>query len=90
MHVYFILTQSDNGSGIYGFYGTGKSLDEARAALTKAAKKRGKGPIRVMKFTSALPFAPTTRDAKPTEADAWIGRDGSVNWTRCERELVSE
>ena len=40
------------------------------------------------RFTSKLPFAPFDRKAEEGEADAWVGQDGSLNWTRCERELV--
>ncbi len=71
-------------SSCYGHWGTGDTLEKAKKALRKAGGKV-KG-CRVIRFTSDLPFAPVTKlKADETEADCWVGRDGSVNWVRCER-----
>ena len=51
-----------SGDGIYGSWGTGSTLESAKANLRKAGVN---------------------------EADCWVGRDGSVNWVRCEREWLA-
>lgn len=73
-------------SGSYcGYYGTGTSLSDARKAWHKAGGRSTDKGYRVEEFTSSLPFAPRDRQATEKEADAWVGRDGSLNWIRCER-----
>lgn len=76
--------------GIYGHYGKGETLDDARKAWRKAGGRKAHGNVRELRFTSCLPFAPFDRDATDKEADAWVGRDGSVNWVRCKREELTK
>jgi len=87
MNEKYIVTASQD--GLYGHWGSGATVDEALAKLRKAARRRPKkANVRVCRFTSDLPFAPPDREARVSEADAWVGRDGSVNWVRCEREWI--
>lgn len=74
--------------GIYGHWGVGSSVIEAVANAKRAGAKKRDG-CRVFRFWSELPFAPATRPAHEDEADCWVGRDGSCNWIRCEREELS-
>lgn len=74
--------------GLYGHYGKGDTLDKAKAAWRKAGGTKKEGGYKEIRFLSRLPFAPSDRDAKATEADAWVGRDGSINWVRCDREYL--
>lgn len=75
----------------YGWFGNGDTLESAERAARAAARRptaaRWKAR-RVYRFTAALPFAPYDRDATENEADAWVGRDGSINWVRCDREKL--
>ena len=77
-------------SGIYGHFGYGSTLDEAKANYKKAGGKltdnKKKLKVGYWEFVSDLPFAPAGRDATEQEADSWIGQDGSINWIRCERK----
>lgn len=77
-----------NDTGYSGNFGYGDTIDHAKKNLRKAGG-RIKG-CRIAKFTSALSFVEigNKREAGANEADAWIGRDGSVNWVRCEREWL--
>ena len=76
-----------SGSGGYGSWGAGPTINDAKRNLHQArGKVRG---LRVFRFTSESPFAPADRDAGEDEADCWVGQDGSVNWIRCEREEVA-
>lgn len=75
--------------GMYGHYGKGATLEEARKAWRKAGGRKAEGNVRELLFISRLPFAPFDRNATEQEADAWIGRDGSINWVRCTREEVN-
>jgi hypothetical protein len=84
MNQRYIITSG----GLYGHYGSGATLTEATAKWKKAGGKTKEGNYRVQRFTSKLPFAPTNREATEHEADCWIGRDGSTNWVRCEREVL--
>lgn len=84
MNELYIVT----GGGMYGHYGKGRTLAEAHAAYRKAGGKHRGVMLTEQRFTSELPFAPFDRDARPDEADAWVGRDGSINWVRCDRELI--
>lgn len=86
MHVLHIVV---GGKGLYGHYGKGTTLAEAQAAYKKAGGKKRDKQI-VHRFESELPFAPFDRDATDEEADAWVGRDGSINWLRCQRTAVGE
>lgn len=72
--------------GIYGYFGKGYTLEEAKKAWRKAGGKKNQNFYREIVFQSNLPFAPMDRAATEEEADAWIGKDGSVNWIRCEQE----
>ena len=81
MYERFIVTTT---IGLYGHYGYGDTEEQALAECLKAGAKK-REPKRVMKFTSEFPFAPTKREAKATESDCWVGRDGSINWIRCDR-----
>lgn len=78
----FILVISEGG---YGYWGTGATVAEALVALRKSSGKRGNIKFLTLMFTSELPFAPSDRTAYDGEADAWIGRDGSLNYVRCEK-----
>ncbi len=79
------------GDGVFGFYGNGVSEETAIATLRKAAKKKiAMSKIKIVKFTSELPFAPSDREATAEESDAYISKDGSVNWVRCEREWLGD
>lgn len=81
MHEFFIVATIETGGG---HFGKGKTLTEAEAALRKAGgKKRAKRIIH--RFYSELPFAPFDRPATENEADAWMGKDGSLNWIRCKK-----
>lgn len=80
MNVRFIVMST----GQYGTWGAGETLAAAEANRIKAKGKR-RDSVRVMKFESALPFAPSGRDATDNEADAFVGKDGTINWIRCER-----
>ena len=71
----------------YGHWGAGTTIEEAKKNLKKSGGKIKN--CRILKFTSKLPFAPANREANENEADSWIGRDGSTNWVRCEREELS-
>lgn len=76
---------------LYGSYGNGPTAEEAIANMKKAHKGQGrikKDGFTLFKFTSELPFAPRERTATDGEADAWCGKDGSLNWVRCEREIL--
>ncbi len=84
MNERFLVTSG----GLYGHYGQGATPDEARRNWRKAGGTKKEGNYREQKFTSALPFAPLDREVNDTEADAWIGRDGSTNWVRCDREVL--
>ena len=59
MHERFIVTSG----GIYGHYGSGATLEEARRNWKKADGKKKEGGYREQRFTSKLPFAPVGRDA---------------------------
>ena len=75
-------------SPLEGFFGCGETVEKARANCIKAMPskyRRRKVKESVSKFTSELPFAPSNREAMDKEADAWCGKDGSINWLRCER-----
>jgi hypothetical protein len=76
--------------GIYGHFGRGETLAKAIAGWKKAGGKKKEGGYREQRFYSDLPFAPADRDATPTEADAFIGQDGSTNYIRCKREVITE
>jgi hypothetical protein len=80
---YIVLESKD---GIWGHWGRGATLDEARENLRRAARRPGKArpADREYEFASDLPFAPGDREATDDEADAWIGQDGSLNWIRCQ------
>ena len=82
MHETFIAMSGS----IYGVWGVGPTIERAEANLRKAG---GVKSNRVYRFASELPFAPRDRDATAEEADCWIGRDGSMSWTRCEKTIVS-
>lgn len=85
----YIALRGEKGvGGIYGFFGEGETVDEALANLKKAAGRRGEGPVHVEEFWSELPFAPKHRTANDDEADAYVCRDGSINWVRCHREVI--
>ena len=84
MNEFFIVM----GGGMYGHYGKGATLEAAHAAYRKAGGKRRGVMLTENRFTSELPFAPFDRKAEEGEADAWVGQDGSLNWVRCERELI--
>lgn len=97
MHERFIARTRE---GLYGEYGYGKTEAEALANLKKAGGKIRKSngtwkptkgvTLEIRLFTSELPFAPTSRPAEKTEADAWVGKeDGAFNWVRCEMKTVS-
>lgn len=80
MNNFYIAISGD----FYGYFGNGFTEDEAKKNLRKAGGKI-KG-CRIEKFTSELPFVGLDkRQANENEADAWIGKDGSINWIRCER-----
>ena len=84
MHEHYLaITVGD----IYGYWGAGGTVDEAVKKMRKAGAKK-RDAYRVYRFTSELPFAPSERKATAEEADCWIGRDGSCNWIRCDRELI--
>lgn len=84
-HEFFIVTSG----GIYGHYGKGATLEAARRAWRKAGGRKAEGRYVETRFTSHLPFAPMDRPALETEADAWVGQDGSYNWVRCEKEKLN-
>lgn len=71
-----------------GYWGAGDTVEKAKSQLRKAGGRLKDG-FNIYRFSSDKPFAPSTRDATDTEADCWIGRDGSINWIRCERELIN-
>ena len=71
-----------------GYWGAGATVEEAKNNLRRAGGKLKEG-FMLWKFTSKLPFAPSTKKvADETEADCWVGQDGSMSWVRCEREEV--
>lgn len=77
-----------SGDGLYGHWGAGDTAEDARKKLKKAGGKV-EGCI-LYRFTSELPFAAADKKvADDTEADCWVGRDGSMNWIRCKREEVA-
>lgn len=81
MNEFFIVTSG----GMYGHFGKGTTLKAAVSAWRKAGGRKKDENYRVTRFTSELPFAPFDRPATEQEADAWVGRHGSLNWVRCER-----
>ena len=76
--------------GLYGHYGLGETVDVARQNWRRAGGKKKEGNYREFRFYGKLPFAPTDRDAKTTEADCWVNKDGSHTWQRCEREELTD
>lgn len=81
--------------GLFGYWGRGETLDEAMENLKRAARGSRervtkKSQLRINKFTSDLLFAPVDRLAEDDEADCWVGKDGSLHWIRCERELIRD
>ncbi len=81
MNEFFIVMSG----GLYGHYGKGSTRNDAIKAWKKAGGRKSEKGYREVKFVSELPFAPFDRAAKDSEADAWVGRDGSINWIRCEK-----
>lgn len=74
--------------GLYGHYGFGDTLQQARQRWRKYGGKKKEGNYREFRFYSRLQFAPPDRDAEHTEADCWVGRDGSITFVRCEKEQL--
>ncbi len=74
--------------GLYGYWGVGCTPTEAleNVPMGMGSKKSKKTVFTIERFFSQKPFAPTDRAAEDNEADAWVGKDGSINWLRCERE----
>ena len=76
--------------GLYGHFGSGSTLDEAKKNWRKAGGLKREGNYREQKFVSEMPFAPANRQATKEEADCWIGQDGSTNWVGCERIILTK
>jgi hypothetical protein len=77
-----------------GYWGSGDTMEQATERMMDSgvrAKKHGKAKreFRAYRFTSDLPFAPTDREATETEADCWMGQNGSINWIRCDYSELS-
>ncbi len=86
MHKFFIVMSG----GLYGHFGKGYTLDQAQAAWKKAGGRKKEGGYKEYAFLSSLPFAPIEKlKADDNEADAWVGRDGSLNWVRCEKLVLT-
>ena len=81
---YIVLSYSNGG----GEYGIGDTMQEAMREFHQAGGKSKQ--IRfIYKFTADVPFAPSSQPvARDDQADAWVGRDGSVSWIRCRREQI--
>lgn len=86
-HERFLVMQSDD--GCYGYYGIGTTRAEA-VKQYRSGGGDGRKRLHVWWFFSELPFAPPERDATDQESDMWLGRDGTQNWIRCEREQLSD
>lgn len=67
-----------------GYWGGGETVSEALGKLKKCSGKMPKDFVVTM-FESELSFAPSDRVALDGESDCWVGKDGSMNWVRCER-----
>jgi hypothetical protein len=76
--------------GMFGHFGSGATRDEAAKNWRKAGGRKTEGNYREQQFRSSLPFAPAGRAATPEEADAFISRDGTTNWVRCQRVSDTE
>jgi hypothetical protein len=87
MNALYIVTSG----GLYGNFGRGTTIEEARRNWKKAGGRKSHPGYREQQFTSDLPFVPIDekREANPDEADAFIAGDGSVCWIRCTREADS-
>jgi hypothetical protein len=70
-----------------GYWGTGSTIEKAKKQLRKAGGRLRNG-YNIYRFWSEKPFAPSERPANEDESDCWVGRDGSINWVRCEREQL--
>lgn len=72
-----------------GYWSIGETLCEAYGALKKVCGSHSKFFIAHM-FESDLPFVPVglSRMALDGESDCWMGRDGSLNWVRCDHTLL--
>ena len=85
MHVRYIAMTT----GFFGHWGVGGTQAKAVEKMRKSGAKT-RDHYRVYRFASELPFAPADREATDLEADCWIGQDGSCNWIRCKRSVVTE
>lgn len=87
-NAFYIVSSSAWAQG-GGYFGVGKTLDEARKNWKQAGGKPRDNVVKEHLFTSPLEFAPPERDANKNEADAWIEQDGSLYWIRCEKRTLS-
>lgn len=86
MNEYFILlgvTKDRFG----GYWGGGATIEDAKKKFRKAG---GRTVTVVNRFTSALPFVAADREATEQEADAYVSKDGTLCWIRCERKVLAE
>jgi len=63
-------------------WGGGETIEKATKNFKKAG---GRKVIKLFRFTSELPFAPSNRDATEDEADAYVTRYGELVSIRCQQ-----
>lgn len=80
MYQYFIVTS-------HGYFGGASTLKEAKDKHDSIAGEPV-DKIIVFRFMSELPFAPSDREAKEDEADAYMDQYGMLYWIRCKKEKI--
>jgi hypothetical protein len=87
MNFRYIVISSN---GIYGSYGVGDNLEEARKSWKKGGGKKSGYVYRELEFSSEHPFAPRDRKHTDDEADAYVDHLGYVCTIRCDRKTLLE